>query len=549
MSQLTMAINFGGNQRWYTQRYQPASETEVLDILARHSSGTIRVLGSGHSWSSVAADADVTLDLSRLDAVEPFERDGEHFVRVGAGCKLKDLLARLHGATARTLPTLGAITEQAIAGAISTGTHGSGRQSLSHFVTKIRAAVFDAEGGRPVVRELSGGPELLAARCGLGCMGVILSVELPTVPKYNIVETIRVRQSIHEILGLYETDPLTQFLLSPWGWTWVVFERAVTERAPETIGEKLNTRFFRAYNLIGQDIVFHLLVNLTRVAGAAVTKAFHRFSPALLIKDRERIDESHHMLTMKHHLFRHEEMELFVRQSDFERAMEFLRFATEAVAGSDAPLPSEWAALLGDSLVHELARLRGSYTHHYPLFCRRVLPEDTLVSMASSTDEPHISISIFTYRRPRRRKPYYAFCGFLARAFLRLFKARLHWGKHFPLQYADIAPLYPRLDEFRALSDACDPNGILRNGYTTRVLGLRRGTVARATVPQSPAAGQTRPRASIRIRARADSTRSSLVAWMTHVSDRTCSISTGLQASTMRCKAAASSGSSSSARL
>src|SRR5687767_8073092 len=112
MDQLTLATNFGGNQRWHTQRYQPASETEVLDILARHSPGNVRVLGAGHSWSSIAADADVTLDLSKLDTVEPFERDGEHFVRVGAGCRLKSLLARLHGATDRTLPTLGAVTQQ-----------------------------------------------------------------------------------------------------------------------------------------------------------------------------------------------------------------------------------------------------------------------------------------------------------------------------------------------------------------------------------------------------------------------------------------------------
>jgi hypothetical protein len=473
---LTVETNFGGNQRWYTRHYQPASETEALDILARHGLATIRVLGSGHSWSNIAADAEVTLDLSRLDAVEPLQRDGQHLVRIGAGCKLKHLLARLHGATARTLPTLGAITQQTIAGAISTGTHGSGRQSLSHFVTRIRVAVLDGPNGRPEIKEFSEGPELLAARCGLGCTGVILSVELPTVAKYNIVETIRIRSSVRDILTLFETDPLTQFLWTPWGWTWVVFERAVTERSPQTFSEKLKTLFFRAYNLIGQDIAFHLLVNATRMMGATVTKAFHRSSPALLFKDLERIDASHHVLTLKHHLFRHEEMELFVRQPDFEQAMEFLRHAIEVFDGSDQMMPAQFAERLRDTdLAAELTRLRGTYTHHYPVFCRRVLPDETLVSMGSSTDTPHISVSIFTYCRPHRRKAYYALCGFLARAFLHLFKARPHWGKHFPLSYADVAPLYPRLDEFRALCRTHDPNGILRNGYTARVLALPPG--------------------------------------------------------------------------
>jgi len=47
--------NFGGNQRWYTRCYAPASEAEVLDILTRHVGLTIRVTGSGHSWSDIAA--------------------------------------------------------------------------------------------------------------------------------------------------------------------------------------------------------------------------------------------------------------------------------------------------------------------------------------------------------------------------------------------------------------------------------------------------------------------------------------------------------------
>ncbi len=151
-------VNFGGNQRWYTRRYQPSSEAEVLDILARHSGQTIRVLGSKHSWSNIAADAAVSIDMSRLDGVELIERNGEPVVRVGAGCRLQDLLDWLHERTDRTLPTLGAIKKQTISGAISTGTHGSGRQSLSHYVARIRAAVFDAASGQPAIREFSEGP-------------------------------------------------------------------------------------------------------------------------------------------------------------------------------------------------------------------------------------------------------------------------------------------------------------------------------------------------------------------------------------------------------
>ena len=199
--------NFGGNQRWYTRCYAPASEAEVLDILTRHIDVTIRVTGSGHSWSDIGANADIALDLSALNSVTPIQTNGLDLVRVGAGCRIQDLLDRLHAATDRTLPTLGAIKKQTISGAISTGTHGSGRQSLSHFVASLRAVVFDPSTGHPVLREFTEGPELLAARCGLGCVGVILSVDLHTVPKYMVVETIRTYRSIEEIIAALPQIP------------------------------------------------------------------------------------------------------------------------------------------------------------------------------------------------------------------------------------------------------------------------------------------------------------------------------------------------------
>jgi hypothetical protein len=82
------------------------------------------------------------------------------------------------------------------------------------------------------------------------------------------------------------------------------------------------------------------------------------------------------------------------------------------------------------------------------------------------------SISIFNYDRPAHRERYYEFCRFLAYGLLRLVQARLHWGKHFPFQYRDIASAYPRLEEFRTLCQSLDANGNLRNGYTKQVLNL-----------------------------------------------------------------------------
>jgi hypothetical protein len=124
------------------------------------------------------------------------------------------------------------------------------------------------------------------------------------------------------------------------------------------------------------------------------------------------------------------------------------------------------------NLYGELVRHTGTYVQQYPFFFRRVLPEDTLISMSSGSAEAMYSISVFTYSRPAARAPYYAFCLWLARCMVRLFGARLHWGKHFPLAEADIASPYPELGKFKELCRRTDPNGVFRNGYTRRVLGL-----------------------------------------------------------------------------
>ena len=117
-----------------------------------------------------------------------------------------------------------------------------------------------------------------------------------------------------------------------------------------------------------------------------------------------------------------------------------------------------------------LLQQRGTFTHHYPIAFRRVLPDDALISMSSGTNEPYYSISFITYVEPRER--FFGLALFLARSMTALFRARLHWGKHFPLSNAEIESVYPHLEEFRRICRQTDPGGVFRNAYTDRVLGF-----------------------------------------------------------------------------
>jgi hypothetical protein len=62
-------------------------------VLDRHAGGTIRVVGSMHSWSDDTVSDDVILDLRQFDQVAIETRDGEIWATVGAGCVLSDALA------------------------------------------------------------------------------------------------------------------------------------------------------------------------------------------------------------------------------------------------------------------------------------------------------------------------------------------------------------------------------------------------------------------------------------------------------------------------
>ena len=106
----------------------------------------------------------------------------------------------------------------------------------------------------------------------------------------------------------------------------------------------------------------------------------------------------------------------------------------------------------------------GVYVQHYPLCIRQVLPDETLISMASGT-EPMYSISLISYAAVNRRQGFFAVAEFLTRAMGLLFQARPHWGKHCPLRPADVPLLYPHWNEFQRIATQRDPEARFANAW------------------------------------------------------------------------------------
>jgi len=468
MSQTKTVENFGRNVRFQPAHvFQPNDETELLSLLNKHRTGRIRVVASTHAWSPLIATDDSLLDLSRFNHVETFEADGQTFVRAGAGCQVKRLLAILNR-KGLTLPSIGLITEQRIAGAISTGTHGSGKHSLSHYVTAVRIACFPAESDRAEIRQIDSGPELEAARCSLGCLGVIVEVTLPCVPQYLVREQARPYDTIEEVLQRESDSPLQQFFMLPHNWKFYASERSVSQRNRRSAFAWLYQIYWFTCIDVGMHVAIKLFAGVCR-SRFLVRLLFHRLLPCFIFPWWVVVDRSDRVLTMEHELFRHLELEAFIPRPHIAEASryvaEVLKHADGAHAdGAVAEFTSDpTESLRSAGLLPELDALQGTYTHHYPVAFRKILRDDTMISMASGTQEAWYSISFITYVEPRDR--FYRLATFLARSLHVLYGGRIHWGKWFPLNASEVEAMYPRLREFRTVCSRFDPDGVFRNQF------------------------------------------------------------------------------------
>lgn len=460
-------VNFGRNVQ-FTPRlnYHPRTEDEVLAILNRHSRGTIRVVGALHSWSPAVVSDDVAIDLRHFRSVSvETTSTGLMSVVVGAGCRIKHLLQELHRKSEWTLPSLGLIIEQAVGGAISTATHGSGKSSLSHYVMEVRVASYDPMTGEARIYTWGeNDPELRAARCALGCMGILLAVRFRCVPRYDVQEVMHSCDTLGEVLAGENQFPLQQFYLVPHRDTFFVQRRFAR---PELQARGWRAKLFRAWWFLGIDVALHLIIfSLVRgIKSPRITRWFFRcVLPKLVLKNVTVVDRAERMLVMEHELFRHLEIELFVSAKHLAGAVALTQATLTTFAGCETDLSS----IPTDELRSELLQHKGTFTHHYPVTFRRVLPDDTFLSMTADAQEPWYAISFITYAEPR--DPFLVMARFLARVMGREFAARPHWGKFFPLDAQEVAAIYPRLPEFRTLCNRVDPHGVFRNAFTRQVI-------------------------------------------------------------------------------
>ncbi|MGW4110440.1 FAD-binding protein [Actinosynnema sp. NPDC004786] len=178
-----MSTNWAGNFTFSaTRTAHPTSVAEVRDAV--RAAGSARVVGAGHSFSTIADTAGTLISLDRMPEV--FEvRDGS--VRVAAGTRLARLAERLHAA-GLALPAMPSLPHITIIGACATATHGSGDDipSLASLVRSLDLVTADGE----LVTLSRGDAGFDGAVVAFGSLGVVVAVELDVVPAFDVEQRV-----------------------------------------------------------------------------------------------------------------------------------------------------------------------------------------------------------------------------------------------------------------------------------------------------------------------------------------------------------------------
>jgi FAD/FMN-containing dehydrogenase len=180
-------VNWSGSLRFTPQqRVAPAHESELAGLVRRAAAEgrTVRAVGHGHSSTALVQTEDLLVSLDRMSGLLHVDRE-TCTATLGAGTQL-DEAGRLLREAGLAMEHLGDIDQQALAGVIATGTHGSGRK-LHNLAAPVIGVRMISAAGELIEWNAEREPELLrAARVSLGAIGIQTALTLRLIPAYQL---------------------------------------------------------------------------------------------------------------------------------------------------------------------------------------------------------------------------------------------------------------------------------------------------------------------------------------------------------------------------
>src|SRR6202046_2827491 len=426
--------NWGRNQSVSPRRVEKvASARDVAAVIkdAIRRGQRVKAVGSGHSFSPIAVPSDVQITLEAGGA--PVEIDAETgLAAVPAGLELHRL-NRLLWTSGLSMQNLGDIEAQTVAGAISTGTHGTGARKQG-LAAQVRALEMVLGDGDIVTCSPQQDPDLFsAARVGLGALGVMTRVTLQCEPAYYL-QADEQGMPLDEVLSrldeLADTSDHFEFFWFPHT------SIALTKRNTRLRNPPAATRSPRraSVDALVENGVHELFCRAGRRLPGQVPK-LNRWL-AGNVWPSHYAGPSYEVFTSARRV-RFVETEYAIPREAIREALSRVRRLTETYA----------------------------YDVTFPLEIRFAAADDIPLSTAYGRDSAYIAAHVYLCR------PYQAYFEAFE-AVMNDYGGRPHWGKMHNLTASRLRSRYPLFDQFLAVRDKADPAGIFRNHYLDRVLGL-----------------------------------------------------------------------------
>jgi L-gulono-1,4-lactone dehydrogenase len=427
--------NWGGNQVAHPQSVQHPRDVEELSSLVKRAATEgrkVKAVGSGHSFTAVAATDGVHVSLDQMNAVLSADV-AKGLVTVQAGIPLHKLNAALWS-RGLSMTNLGDIDRQTIAGATSTSTHGTGIK-LGGLATQIRGLELVLADGSFVSCGATERPELFAvARVGIGALGVVSAVTLQCQPAFTLWADegpMPLAQVLDELDEHVEGNDHFEFY-------WFPHTDVVSTKRNNRLAEGREEKpLSRAKGWLDDEFFANTAFGLTCRIAKARPNLIPRLnrSAARLLSARSYSAPSYEVFVSPRRV-RFVEMEYSLPRAAFRDGFDAIRNAIE----------------------------REDLRVSFPIEARWVAPDDIPLSTAYGEERCYLAIHMF------RGEPYERYFK-AVESELRQLGGRPHWGKMHWRTADDLRPVYPRFDEFVATRDAVDPDRVFSNTYLETVLG------------------------------------------------------------------------------
>lgn len=418
--------------------FEPETEyqCELIFELARREGKTVRATGVGHSPSDLACTSGYMLRTEKLSEIIEVNTEKRYVVAQG-GVTLNAVHAALdaHGLA---MTNLGSISDQTLAGMVTTSTHGSGidYKVLSTHVLSLLLLLPD---GSRVRCSREDRPDLfMASLCGLGSTGLILEVKLEVEPAFRLKET---QESLPFDQVLDKFDDLVHSAEHVRFW-WFPAAGVVRVSAANRSNEpKKPVSTWLWHSLIS----YHLLQFLFFLGRfiTSLNPLVGRFGAWLVSDYTVAVDDSYRI---------------------FNVDCKYPQYTTEWAI----PYAHARACLqeMQTWLDEEHANPNG-LRPHFPIEIRFTNGDD--VWLSPSNGGKACWIGIVQYKPYGFSVPYRKLFERYEHIMIR-FGGRPHWAKAHHFRPDDLRKLYPRFDDFIKVLEEVDPRGMLRNEYVNRHL-------------------------------------------------------------------------------